>query len=124
MTDQILYIDDDDDLREVAMMALALDPGMEVTGCASGEEGIRLASGGCKPDLILLDVMMPTMDGPTTLAGLRELPHLADTPVVFITARAQASETEWLKGLGAVGVIAKPFDPMTLAQTVRGFLPA
>ncbi|WP_338504014.1 response regulator [Sphingomonas kaistensis] len=121
MTVQILYVDDDDDLREVALMALGLDLDLVVTGCASGEEAVRAAAG-LDPHLILLDVMMPRMDGPATLAALRNLPHLAHVPVVFITARTQARDAEPLLALGALGIIAKPFDPMTLAQSVRDFL--
>jgi chemotaxis response regulator CheB len=75
-----------------------------------------------RPDLILLDVMMPVMDGPTTLAHLRDEPETADIPVVFMTARAQARELEHFKSLGAAGVIPKPFDPMTLAAAVRRHL--
>lgn len=121
MTVRILYVDDDDDLREVALMALGLDSQLVVTGCASGEEAVQAAAG-MHPHLILLDVMMPRMDGPSTLAALRALSHLTDVPVVFITARTQARDAEPLLALGAVGIIAKPFDPMTLAATVRGFL--
>lgn len=71
------------------------------------------------PDLILLDVMMPGMDGPTTLAALRREPTLVDVPVVFITAKVQSSEVEFYTSLGALGVISKPFDPMALADQVR-----
>jgi CheY-like chemotaxis protein len=74
------------------------------------------------PDLILLDVMMPMMDGPTTLKHLRERPVTIHTPVVFMTARAQQREIASFVSLGAVGVIAKPFDPMTLAQCVRNYM--
>ena len=76
-----------------------------------------------RPDVILLDVMMPGMDGPTTLAGLRQQPELAGVPVVFITARTQVHEIERFLALGAVAIITKPFDPMTLARTAKGFLP-
>ncbi|RYY83161.1 MAG: response regulator, partial [Comamonadaceae bacterium] len=71
------------------------------------------------PDLLLLDVMMPGMDGPTTLARLRERPGTARTPVVFMTAKVQASEIEHYKALGALGVVTKPFDPMGLAAQVQ-----
>jgi len=77
-----------------------------------------------QPDLILLDVMMPGMDGPTTLARLRGAPQTADIPVVFMTARAQTRELEHFRSLGAAGVIAKPFDPLTLAGMVRQYAPA
>jgi CheY-like chemotaxis protein len=71
------------------------------------------------PDLILLDVMMPDMDGPATLAELRKLPATATTPVIFMTAKVQAAEVTYYKSIGAIGVVAKPFDPMLLAQQVR-----
>lgn len=122
MTAKILYVEDEDDIREVALLSLELDPSFEVCACASGEEALSVAAS-FRPDLILLDVMMPRMDGPATLAALRNEVELAQTPVVFITARTQASERERLLGLGAVGIIAKPFDPMTLAAEVRRYLP-
>ncbi|APR53187.1 response regulator [Sphingomonas koreensis] len=118
---RILYIDDEDDIREVAQMSLELDPAFEVRGCASGPDGIAEAAV-WRPDLILLDVMMPGMDGPTTFARLREQPETADIPVVFITARTQSYEVASLRELGARGVLAKPFDPMTLADEVRELL--
>ena len=121
MSSRILYVDDEDDIREVAAMALELDPDLEVRTCASGAEALAAAAE-WQPALILLDVMMPGMDGPTTLGRLRERPETDDIPVVFITARTQAQEVEGFKALGAKGVIAKPFDPMTLAAQVRGYL--
>jgi CheY-like chemotaxis protein len=117
---RILYVDDEADIREVAAIALELDPDFEVRTCASGPEALEVAPV-WRPGLILLDVMMPGMDGPTTLARLRARPETAATPVVFITARTQAQEIERFLGLGAVGVIAKPFDPMTLAAQTRAF---
>jgi CheY-like chemotaxis protein len=90
---RILYIDDEADIREVAQMSLELDPEFEVRSCASGPDGIAEAAG-WRPTLILLDVMMPGMDGPTTLARLREQPETANIPVVLITARTQAREAE------------------------------
>jgi len=76
------------------------------------------------PSLILLDVMMPLMDGPATLANLRKNPRTADIPILFLTARTQAAEIERFISLGAQGVLSKPFDPMTLAASVRSYLPA
>jgi two-component system, OmpR family, response regulator len=119
----VLYVDDEPDIREVVAMSLSLDPAFAVRSCASGGEAIA-ATADWSPDLILLDVMMPEMDGPMTLARLRERPRTAKVPVVFMTARAQASEHDRLLALGAAGVIAKPFDPMTLAAKVRGYAPA
>lgn len=122
MTTRILYVDDEADIREVAELALSLDPEFEVRSCSSGEEALTVAPE-WKPDLILLDVMMPFMDGPTTLMKLRKEPATADIPVVFITARAQTEEMQKFRSIGGAGVIAKPFDPMKLAGTVRQYLP-
>ena len=119
---RILYVDDEADIREVAQMALEIDPQFEVRTCASGADGIEQAIA-WRPDLILLDVMMPVMDGPAVLRLLQESPATASIPVVFITARTQAQEVAALEKLGGRGVIAKPFDPMTLAERARAFLP-
>lgn len=121
MAIKILYVDDEPDIREVASLSLQLDPAMEVRQCASGEEAIDVAIEWL-PDLILLDVMMPRMDGPATFAKLKEDARTADIGVVFITARTQASDVARFKGLGAKGVIAKPFSPMSLAKEVRAYL--
>ena len=120
---KVLYVDDEDDLRELATLALELDPEMDVRSEASGTEALSTAEA-WNPDVILLDMMMPNMDGPTTLQKLRENPKTATAQVIFITARAQAREVESLRLLGARGVITKPFDPMTLAQAVRATLGA
>jgi CheY-like chemotaxis protein len=117
---KILYVDDEADIREVAQMALELEASLEVRACGSGAEALRVVPQ-WRPDLILLDVMMPEMDGPTTLRALREQGHQG--PVVFITARSQASEQQALIAAGAQGVISKPFDPMKLAATVLQYLP-
>ena len=120
---RVLYIEDDPDIREVATMALELMGGLELCVCASGTAA--LASGPAfAPDLILLDVMMPGMDGPTTLARLRESPALAGTPVVFMTAKVQPQEVAALRATGARDVIAKPFDPMQLASRLTGIFDA
>jgi len=116
----ILYVEDDPDITMVAQMALEIVGGLALRSCSSGREAV-LAVAACKPDLILLDVMMPDMDGPATLAELRKLPNTALTPVIFMTAKVQAAEVAHYKALGALGVIAKPFDPMLLAQQVRQF---
>jgi CheY-like chemotaxis protein len=120
MTWRILYVDDEADLREIAQISLELDPELEVRCCASGAEALAELPG-WKPDMVLLDVMMPGMDGPETLRRIRESTSGA-LPVVFITARAGETDTRQLLALGADGVIAKPFDPMLLAQTARTFL--
>ncbi|TBW55473.1 response regulator [Marinobacter halodurans] len=120
MTDlrRVLCVDDEPDIRAVAELALGAVGGFEVTVCASGEDALAVAPDKA-PQLILLDVLMPGMDGPETLSSLRRIPSLAAVPVVFMTARAEPSEMEAHRALGAVATIAKPFDPMTLAETVR-----
>ena len=117
---KILYVDDEPDIREVATLSLEMDPDMEVRSAASAEEALALLDAGAwTPDLFLLDVMMPGTDGPTLLAAIRERSLLDAVPAVFITARAQRQESERLMSLGAIAVIAKPFDPMTLASEVK-----
>jgi CheY-like chemotaxis protein len=118
---RILHVDDEPDIREVVEMSLGLDPDFAIRSCGSGADALT-ASTEWQPDLILLDVMMPAMDGPTTLRHLREQPETSRTPVVFMTARAQAREIESFVSLGAIGVIPKPFDPMTLADSVKNFV--
>lgn len=115
-----LFIDDEPDIREIIAISLGLDPELSSRGCASGEEGLAAAAEDV-PDIILLDVMMPGLDGPSTLLRLRDEPRSAAVPVVFMTARAQSHEIQHFKFLGAAGVIAKPFNPMTLAAEVRGY---
>lgn len=121
MSTRILYVDDEADIREIAVMALELDPDFDVRDCGTGGEAVAIASAWA-PRLILLDVMMPEMDGPATLAALRRRAETADTPVAFITARTQREDRERLAATGACGVIAKPFDPMALAAQVRALL--
>jgi CheY-like chemotaxis protein len=114
----ILYVEDDPDIQAVVTMALEVVGGFAVHVASSGREAL-IAVQSSTPDLILLDVMMPDMDGPATLVELRQRPELAGTPVVFITAKVQASEIEHFKSLGAVDVIPKPFNPVTLAPQVQ-----
>ncbi|WP_323813783.1 response regulator [Cellvibrio sp. NN19] len=115
---RILYVEDDPDIQAIAMMVLETINGFTVEACICGSDALAKAVA-FKPDLVLLDVMMPGMDGPETLKGLRNFPELATTPVVFMTAKVQPQEVEDYLNLGAIGVIAKPFDPMTLAQELR-----
>ncbi len=115
---KILYVEDDPDIQTIARMALETVGGFEVLVCGSGAEALEKAPG-FQPDIVLLDVMLPGMDGPDTLDALRRLPGLAKTPSVFLTAKALPAEVERYRKLGALDVIAKPFDPMTLAQRVR-----
>lgn len=115
---RILYVEDDDPIRAVGTLTLQSVGGFEVVECASGAEALAAApSAGA--DLILLDVMMPAMDGPETLARLRALPATAHTPAVFLTAKVQPAEVASLLARGVLGVIAKPFDPMTLPAQLR-----
>jgi CheY-like chemotaxis protein len=120
---RILHVDDEPDIRELVDMSLALNSDFQVRACCSGAEAIETAAA-WSPYLILLDVMMPGMDGPTTLSELRKNRQTCEIPVVFMTARAQAREVEEFISLGAQGVISKPFDPMTLASQVEGHLQA
>ena len=115
---KVLCVEDEADIRTVAELALASVGGFQVLLCSSGAEAIEKAAG-FKPDIMLLDVMMPGMDGPDTLRALRGLPGLATVPAVFLTAKAMPSEVARYKKLGALDVIAKPFDPMTLADHVK-----
>ncbi|HEY0553650.1 MAG TPA: response regulator [Thermoanaerobaculia bacterium] len=114
---RILFVEDDPDIQVVATLALESLGGFSVLGCGSGTEALARFAG-FAPDLVLLDVMMPGMDGPATLEALRRLPK-GNVPVVFMTARVQAHEVLQYREMGAVDVIAKPFDPMTLAETVQ-----
>jgi len=123
MSWRILYVDDEADLREVAQMSLELDPQLEVHSRPSGAQAMRDLPA-VRPHLVLLDVMMPEMDGPATLQRIRGTPEGRDVPIVFITARAGDNDAAKLMALGAAGVITKPFDPMRLAEQVRAYLPA
>lgn len=115
---KILYVEDDPDIQTVAQMALEAVGGFELKVCNSGDEAMAEASA-FGPDLILLDVQMPGMDGPTTMKALREKPDFFKTPVVFMTAKVMPSDIEGYRALGAADVISKPFDPMTLSDQIR-----
>ncbi len=115
---RVLYAEDEPDIQAVARLALEMVGGLTVKICSSGDEALREGPL-FAPELILLDVMMPGMDGPGTLRALRLVPALAGVPVVFMTAKVQPQEVAHYTSLGALGVIAKPFDPMTLAEQVR-----
>jgi two-component system, OmpR family, alkaline phosphatase synthesis response regulator PhoP len=112
----VLIVDDEDDIREIAQLCMELD-GWTVLTARSGGEAASAADGN-RVDVILLDVMMPGLDGPQTLHLLREEHHTKDIPVIFLTATVQVAEQRHLRDLGACGLIAKPFDPMTLARQV------
>ena len=114
---RILYVEDEPDIQAVARIALETVGGFTVQICSSGEEALQAAIE-FAPDLLLLDVMMPGMDGPTTLQELRNFPDLENTPAVFMTAKVQPQEIEQFKSYGALDVIAKPFDPMALSSQI------
>lgn len=118
---KVLIIDDEDDIRQIARFALNKVAEWDVVDSDSAEDGIRLAASE-RPDAILLDVLMPGMDGPTALAELRKNPATSAIPVVFLTARGLPEEINQLKKQGAAGVITKPFDPMTLAEDMTSII--
>ena len=115
---RILHVEDDRSIQAVARLALETLGGFEVLSCLSGQDALDQVQG-FNPDFILLDVMMPGMDGPATLSKLRELVDIEQVPVAFMTAKVQPQEIEQYRQLGAREVIVKPFDPMTLAAQVR-----
>ncbi len=118
---KVLIIDDDADIRRIAGLSLGRVGGMDVIEASGGAEGVQKAQDE-QPDVILLDMMMPTMDGLETLAALRSRPATASTPVIFLTAKAVGDQVERMTSLGAAGVLVKPFDPRTLSQDVRAFV--
>ncbi len=114
---RILYVEDEPNIRTIAVTVLEAVGGFTVIACASGKQALAAAPS-ADADLILLDVMMPEMDGPATLQALRQIPQAAQTPVIFMTAKVQTSEIQHFKSLGAIDVIGKPFDPMTLSAQI------
>ena len=115
---RILLVEDEPDIRTVAQLSLQAIGGFTVELCGSGPEALAKAPL-FQPDLILLDVMMPGMDGPTTFQELRRRPELAGIPICFMTAKVQPQEVTQYKGMGALDVVPKPFDPMTLPTLIR-----
>ena len=115
---KVLVVDDDDDVRTIARLSLSRLGGMTVLEARSGREAVGLAARE-HPDVVLLDVMMPELDGAGTLAALRAAETTRDIPVVFLTAKAMPAEVERLKALGAVDVLTKPFEPRELAAQLR-----
>lgn len=116
--ERILYVEDDPDIQQIAMMVMETLAGFTVQACSSGMEALDKAVV-FNPDLLLLDVMMPGIDGPETLRQLRQFPELANTPAIFMTAKVQPQEVQEYIDMGAVAVIPKPFDPMALADDLR-----
>lgn len=119
---RVLHVEDEPDIREITAISFAADPSIELRQVSSGREALVVLADGAMPDVILLDVVMPEIDGPTTLARIRNLPGHGSTPVIFMTARTQPQEKGRYTALGAIGVIPKPFDPMTLGQQIRYLL--
>lgn len=120
-TKRILLIDDEVDIHKIAQVGLMMEAGWELLTAQSSDEGLEMIFSE-HPDAILLDVMMPERDGVETLRLILESPNSQNIPVVFMTAKAQAVDRRRFYALGAKGVITKPFDPMTLASQIAGFL--
>ncbi len=118
MLKNILFVEDEPDIQLIVLASLQHFGGYEVLACSSGEEALQKAAG-FRADLILLDVMMPIMDGPTTLSKLRQIRTYAKLPAVFMTAKIQPNEVAELLGFGAAEVIAKPFDPLLLSAKLE-----
>lgn len=114
----IMHIEDDPSIQQVAKIALEAVGGFTVHSCSSGKQALADFAN-VQPQLILLDVMMPGMDGPTTLQQLKQQFDLSAIPIVFMTAKVQSSEIASYKALGAVEVVVKPFDPMTLSSQLE-----
>ena len=122
MTDKnILLIDDEETIQEVVQVGIEIEAGWQVAIASSGQEGINLAQNQ-QPDAILLDVMMPDMDGIATLSQLKANAKTRTIPVIFLTAKTQAAEEDQLQNLGVVDVITKPFNSMTLASQIAKIL--
>ena len=121
MSHRVLIIDDEDDIREVAALSLESVAGWEVMTANSGSQGLARAVE-YQPEAILLDVMMPGMDGPTTFRELRKNPATAKIPVLLLTAKVQSSDQRRFADLGVEAVLFKPFDPLTLSTQIAGVL--
>jgi two-component system, OmpR family, alkaline phosphatase synthesis response regulator PhoP len=121
MSRRLLLIDDEEAIREIAKLSLERVAGWTVVAVSSGADGIRVAEADTEFDAVLLDVMMPGLDGPMTMERLRD-GLLTNVPVVFLTAKLQRADRERLQDLGAAGVIAKPFDPMRLHEELDRIL--
>jgi two-component system alkaline phosphatase synthesis response regulator PhoP len=114
---RILVVDDEDDIRAIATLSLESVGGWEVRAASSGREALAAAQEE-RFDAILLDVMMPELDGPSTFAALREAGAVEDVPVIFLTAKVQPADQRMLEETGAAGIIPKPFDPMQLPDQI------
>jgi CheY-like chemotaxis protein len=120
-THRILIIDDEEDIRDVAALSLETVAGWEVFVASSGAQGLARAIEH-QPDAVLLDVMMPGMDGPTTFRELRKNPATAHIPVLLLTAKVQSSDQRRFADLGVEAVLLKPFDPLTLSTQIADVL--
>lgn len=118
---RVLIIDDEDDIREVAALSLEATANWTILTASSGREGILVAALE-RPDAILMDVMMPEMDGPTTFKQLQLNPQTSGIPVVLLTAKVQGVDQRRFAGLGVAAILMKPFDPLTLAQQIAAVL--
>jgi CheY-like chemotaxis protein len=118
---KILIVDDEDDIRAVAALCLETIAGWQVFTATSGSEGIRRALES-RPDAILLDVMMPEMDGPTTFQRLQLDPHTRSIPVLLLTAKVQGADQRRFADMGVAAVLSKPFDPLTLSSQISAAL--
>ena len=114
---RILHVEDEPDIREIIRLVLRLIGRFEVQSCADGEQAL-LAAPRFQPDMILMDVMMPGMSGPETLARLRALAEPVDAPVIFMTAKSRMEDFGGLLALGAVDILSKPFDPLTVSEQI------
>lgn len=116
---KVIYVDDEPDIRTIVEMALGLDPDIKLRTAEGGRTALDIVDTGFVPDIALLDLMMPEMSGQVLLAHLRAKPGFAAIPIVFVTASARQADVDRYIAEGADGVITKPFDPLTLAATVR-----
>ena len=114
---RILIIDDEDDIREVAALSLESVAGWQISTADCAAEGIRKAVAE-RPDAILMDVMMPTVDGPTAFKEMQKLPEIAHIPVILLTAKVQGVDQRRFAGLGVAAVLFKPFDPLSLSEEI------
>ena len=120
---RIVIIDDEEDIREVAALSLEAIAGWEILTASSGAEGIAIAAAALsKPDAILMDVMMPEVDGTTTFGLMQQNPAVAGIPVLLLTAKVQGIDQRRFANLGVTAVLFKPFDPLTLAQQISDAL--
>ena len=118
---RVLIIDDDDDIREVAALSLESVAGWTIAAASNGPQGITMARE-LRPDAILMDVMMPGKDGPTTFRNMQQISEIAQIPVLLLTAKVHGVDQRRFAGLGVAAVLFKPFDPLTLARQIADSL--